>query len=330
MIFTDHKTCATIMSLHISLLLSPLFLLFQLCITITGLPLENNTASQVDNNTRLPWSSEIGFVPTDSSHQMNNEASVPQTFGMTRSQKTMQERILFITEHVDYDNDDDDYDEDEDEVFTEPPYFSYEACPYDRCKHLQLPCDEIQKRSGGKCLCPGISGSSVIPDSPRLKQVIPGQAGIGVSWCAPLSTVQSYRVMYGTPEGPLEMGPLLNQSYRFFSITDLLPGTAYRVCVVAINGAGESQIEPGDEEDGDMDQGDIVGPCGTFHTYNSQRSYMYLAIGVGLAILAGILGFSVLTYWFWSRKKIRRIKRTRGDDMGVTNMSFKAESIENL
>ncbi|KAM3920288.1 LRRN4 C-terminal-like protein [Leptodactylus fuscus] len=173
---------------------------------------------------------------------------------------------------------------------------------------------------------PGISGSSVLPESPRLRQVIAGQAGIGVSWCSPLSTVQSYRVMYGTPEGPLEVGPLLNQTYRFFSITNLLPGTAYRVCVVAINDAGENQVDHGDEE---LDQEDIVGPCGIFHTYDALGSSMYLAIGVGLAALAGVLGFSAFIYWSWSRKK-RSIKRTRQGDMGVANMSFKAESIENL
>ncbi|XP_075692966.1 LRRN4 C-terminal-like protein [Rhinoderma darwinii] len=319
------------MSLHIFLLFFPTFLLFQLSATITGLPLENNTSTQVNSNDTPPWNRVISFPPTSSPHGISNEASVPQALEITRSQKTTQEHLLYITEHVDYD--DYDYNEDkddDDEVFTEPPHFSFEACPYDRCKHLQIPCGEIQKRSGGKCLCPGISGSSVLPDSPRLKQVIPGQAGIGVSWCAPLSTVQSYRVVYGTPEGPLEIGPLLNQSYRFFSITNLLPGTAYRVCVIAINDAGESQVEHGDAEEGELDQGDIGGPCGTFHTYDLQRSYMYLAIGVGLSMLAGVLGFSVLIYWFWSRKKVRSIKGTRGEDMGVANMSFKVESIEHM
>ncbi|XP_077143685.1 LRRN4 C-terminal-like protein [Ranitomeya variabilis] len=314
------------MSLHVP----PFFVLVQLCVTITCLPLEQNTSTPVVSNDTRPWHSDLDFLPqTSSPLRMNNEASVPQALGITRSQKTTQERILYITEYVDYEDDDNYEDEDDDnEVFTEPPHYSNGACPYDRCKHLQIPCEEIQKRSGGKCLCPGISPSSVLPDSPRLKQVIPGQAVIEVRWCAPLSTVQSYRVVYGTPEGPLEMGPLLNQSHRFFSITNLLPGTAYRVCVVAINDAGESQVDPADREDEDLDQGDTVGPCGTFHTSASHG--VYTAIGVGLAILAGVLGSSVLFYWFWRKKKVRSIKRARGDDTGVTNMSFKAESIENL
>ncbi|KAM4018804.1 LRRN4 C-terminal-like protein isoform 1-T2 [Anomaloglossus baeobatrachus] len=309
---------------------SPLFLLVLLCVAVTGLPVEQNISKSVDSNDTLPWSSGLGFIPTSSPLRMNNEASVPQTLGITQSQKTTQERILFITEYVDYEDDDDNYEDEDDgaEVVTETPPYSNEACPYDRCKHLQIPCDEIQKMSGGKCLCPGISPSSVLPDSPNLKQVTPGQAGIEVNWCAPLSTVQSYRVMCGRPEEPLEEGPLLNQSHRFFSITNLLPGTAYRVCVVAINDAGESQIEPGDGEEEELDQGDPVGPCGTFHTSASQGSYV--AIGVGVAMLAGVLVFSVLFYWFWRKKKARSIKRTRGDDAGVTNMSFKAESIENL
>lgn len=304
-----------------SFLHSPLFLLFHLCVAITGLPLENNTPTPMDDNDSLPWSGEISS-PT---MFYNDNAYVHRAVDVTRSQKTMHEHLLYLTEHVDYDdsNEDDDY-----KVYTEPPHFSNEACPYDRCKHLQLPCEEIQKMAGGNCLCPGISESSVIPDSPRFKQVIPGQDGIEVSWCSPLSTVKSYRVIYGMPEGPLEMGPLLNQSYRLFSITNLLPGTAYRVCVVAINDAGESQVEPGDGEDQELEFGHIVGPCGTFHT--SQGSYMYLAIGVGLAVLATVLGFSVLIYWFCNKKKVGSIKRSKGGDMGVTNMSFKAESIENL
>ncbi|XP_056384463.1 LRRN4 C-terminal-like protein [Hyla sarda] len=314
------------MCLHISLLLFPLFLLFQLCVITTGFPLENDMPSPMDSNDTLPWSREISFPTTVLPHGRNNEASDPQAPDVTRSLKTTQEHILYLTEHVDYD--DYENEDDGDEVFTDIPHFSNEACPYDRCKHLQLPCDEIQKRLGGRCLCPGISGSSIIPDSPRLKQVTPGQTQIEVNWCAPLSTVQSYRVLYGTPEGPLEMGPSLNQSYRFFSITNLLSGTAYRVCVVAINEAGQSQVQPGDGQNEGFNQEDIVGPCSTFHTL--QGSYVYLAIGFGLAILAGVLGVSILIYWFSSRKKVRSIKRARGDDIGVTNMSFKAESTENL
>ncbi|XP_044126097.1 LRRN4 C-terminal-like protein [Bufo gargarizans] len=313
------------MFLHISFLFSPLFLLFHLCGTITGVSLEN-MSTPLDSNNTLPRNREMGFSSTSIPHGMSNEDSVPQALGITRSQKTMQEHILYVTEHVDYD-DDDYYEDGDDEAFTVPPHVSFKACPYDRCKHFQLPCDEIQKRSGGNCLCPGISGNSVPPDAPRLKEVIPGQSEIGVSWCSPLSTVQSYRVLYGTPEEPLEMGPLLNQSYHFFSITNLLPGTPYRVCVVAINDAGESQVEPGDGKDEELDQGENVGPCGTFHT--SHGSYLYLAIGCGLAILAVVLGVSVLIYWF-RRKKVRGIRRKGRDEMGVTNMSFKAESIEIL
>ncbi|XP_071970455.1 LRRN4 C-terminal-like protein [Engystomops pustulosus] len=302
---------------------SLLFLLFQLCVTTTGLPLENNTSSQVDGNDTLPWTLSTTSLPSE----MNNEASVRQDYDLSRSQKTTRDRILYITEHVDYDNDSYEGEDDDYEVLTVPPHFSGDACPYDRCKHLQPPCEEIQKMAGGKCLCPGISGSSVLPDSPRLRQVVPQKAGIELSWCAPLSTVQTYKVIYGPPEGPLEMGPLLNQSYRFFYITNLLPGTAYRVCVVAMNDAGESQVEleDGDEE---LNQEDRVGPCGIFHT--SQGSSLYVAIGVGLVLLACILGGSALIYWFWCKKKVRRIKRSRQGDIGVTNMSFKAESIENL
>ncbi|XP_075043515.1 LRRN4 C-terminal-like protein [Mixophyes fleayi] len=304
-------------------ILSPiLLLLFPLCVPITGLHLENNTLNSEDNNSTIPRSSILNILTTSSPNLKNNRTTV------SLSRKTTHEKILYVTENVSYEDDEDENEDDIYEVYTVPPHLPAEPCPYDRCKHLELLCDEIRKRTGSKCLCPGISGRTVIPDSPRLNQITPGQTGIGVSWCSPLSTVDGYRVHYGRPEGPLEMGPLLNQSYRFFSIANLLPGTSYMVCVVAINGAGESQIQLVDGEEGFQGQGGIISPCGIYHTFDSQGSYIYLAVGVGLAIFAGVLGFVVLIYWFCRRKKVRNIKR--GGEMGITNMSFKAESIENL
>ncbi|KAM5138458.1 LRRN4 C-terminal-like protein [Mantella aurantiaca] len=307
-------------------------LLLLLCAAITGLHAEkNNTAEPEENkNNTAPLNTTMSPLATASPDYKDEKSSVAQPRKITQSQKTTRERIPFITEDIDYDSYEDGEDNDYKKHFTLPPRVSYEACPFDRCKHLELPCSEIQKIAGGNCLCPGISGRTIPPDAPRLKDVTPGQTGISVSWCSPLSTVQGYRVLYGTPEGPLEKGPLLNQSYRFFSIPNLVPGMAYRVCVVAINDAGESQVEQSNSDEGWPGQGGIAGPCGVYNTYDPYGSYIYLAVGTGLAIFAALLGIFVLVYWFKCRKRNRKIKRTFGEEMGVTNMSFKAESVENL
>ncbi|CAI9572629.1 unnamed protein product [Staurois parvus] len=299
---------------------------------ITGLHAEkNSTAEPEDNkNNTVPLSYTMSPLTTDSSDYKGEQSSVPQPRKITQNQKTTRERIQFITEDIDYDSYEDEEDTSYKKHFTLPPQVSYEACPFDRCKHLELPCREIQKRAGGKCLCPGISGRTISPDAPHLHVVTPGQKGISVSWCSPLSTVQGYRVLYGAPEGPLEQGPLLNQSYRIFSIPNLVPGTTYRVCVVAINDAGESQVELKDEEKEWPSQERISGPCGIYNTYDPYASYIYLAVGIGLAVLAGLLGIFSFVYWFRCRKRSRKIKRAIGEEKGVTNMSFRAESVENL
>lgn len=272
----------------------------------------------------------MNALTTASTDNTGEQSSAAQPRKNTQSQKTTRERIPFITEDIDYDNYGDDEDNSYKKHLTLPPQVSYEACPFDRCKHLELPCSEIQKSAGSKCLCPGISGRSIPPDAPPLNEVTTGQTGISVSWCSPLSTVQGYRVLYGVPEGPLEKGPLLNQSFRFFSISNLVPGTAYRVCVVAINDAGESQVKPRDGEEEWHVQGGPAGPCGVYNAYDPHDSYVYLAVGIGLAILAGILGIFVFVYWLKCRKRSRKLKRAIGEEMGVTNMSFRAESVENL
>ncbi|XP_018421114.1 PREDICTED: LRRN4 C-terminal-like protein [Nanorana parkeri] len=309
-----------------------LLLLLPLCAAIPGLHAErNNTAETEENkNNTVPLNNTVSPLTTASPDYEDDQSSVAQPRKITQSHKTTRERIPFITEDIDYDNYEDDEDNGYKKQFTLPPQVFNAPCPFDRCKHLELPCSEIQKSTGGKCSCPGISGRSILPDAPRLNVITPGQTGISVSWCSPLSTVQGYRLLYGSPEGPLEKGPLLNQSYRFFSIPNLVPGMPYRVCVVAINDAGESQLQPSDGEEGWPGPGGITGPCGIYNTYDPYGSYIYLAVGIGLAILAGLVGIFVFVYWFRCRKGSRKLKRAIGEEMGVTNMSFKAESVENL
>ncbi|XP_068116773.1 LRRN4 C-terminal-like protein isoform X2 [Hyperolius riggenbachi] len=305
-----------------------------LCVSITCLVVEDyKTESEELSN------STLSLVNTMSSHItkpltsaftdfMNNQLSIAQPRRITQKQKATREQIQFITEEYDYygDEDDDSYKK----SFTLPTQTSIELCPYDRCKHLQIPCSEIQKSFGGKCLCPGISAHTVPPDSPQLLEIRIEQTFIGVNWCSPLSTVTGYRVLYGDLEGSMEMGPLLNQSYRFFALSNLFPGKTYRVCIVAINDAGESKVDPGHIEEKWLGKGGTVGPCGIFNTYNSHGSYIYLVIGITLAILTILLFFSVFIYCFYCKKRNRKIRRATEEEMGVTNMSFKADSVENL
>ncbi|KAM4722461.1 LRRN4 C-terminal-like protein [Rhinophrynus dorsalis] len=249
--------------------------------------------------------------------------------GITRNRRSTPEHIQYITggfgEYYDYDDDNS-----EEKTITTPPQAPLGPCPYDRCKHLEPECDEIQRKAGGNCLCPGLTGPNVLPDSPRLGQVVAGDRVASVSWCSPMSTVQGYIVMYGTPEGPLERGPILNATYRFYSIEGLLPNTPYKLCVVAFNDAGESTVTTAEEdESGGWERG-IPRPCGVIRTSGSQWSHIYLGVGVSLAILTGIVGLAVLGYLLWRRKGVMRMKEDGGEEMGVQNQSYKADSVEQL
>ncbi|KAM8939240.1 LRRN4 C-terminal-like protein [Pelodytes ibericus] len=311
-----------------SLLSAFMQFLLPLCLTVIGIRTFPTEIEAGDNNTTEPWETISNSVITITPGAGSSKPSAPQLPEITRSRKTTPERILYITGRDDYYYYDEDEDDSEEVASVTPPHVPPVPCPYNRCKHLELPCEEIQMRAGGNCLCPGLSGRSFPPDSPRLGQIIPGERGVSVNWCSPLSTVQSYRVMYKTIDGPLEHGPVLNSTYRFYSLDNLLPDTSYRVCVVAFNEAGESPIEEADEE-ATWENG-TPGPCMVFRTFSSQESHIYLGVGIGLAALAGVLVIIVLGYWLLRKKKVSRRKEGEWGEMGVTNMSFKAESVEQL
>ncbi|XP_063293310.1 LRRN4 C-terminal-like protein [Pelobates fuscus] len=309
--------------------------LLHLCLTIIGVmafPTESDGRNQTADNSTGLWDPKTSSFATIIPTEQPSQPSVRQLPEITRSRKTTPDKILYVTGGIgeDYDYYDDDEDDSVEEATFAPPRVSVIPCPYNRCKHLELPCEEIQMRAGGNCLCPGLSGRSIKPDSPRLLQVIPGDQGASVNWCSPLSTVQGYRVVYKTSDGPMEIGPILNSTYRFYSINNLLPDMSYRVCVVAFNEAGESPVGESEEEEQERLKYGTMGPCMVFHTSGKWESKIYLGIGVGLALLAGVLGLIVFVFWLWKKKRVSSRKLTDSGERGITNMSFKADSVEQL
>ncbi|XP_053305013.1 LRRN4 C-terminal-like protein [Spea bombifrons] len=304
--------------------------LLPLCLFIVGVTTfpnkHGNRNHSEDNRTTKTWNMKSELLTTINSLSSDTQTSVPWLPEITQISKTTPEHILYITGEGDYYEDDDS----EEEGPTNPPHSDVLPCPYDRCKHLEPPCEDIQIRLGGNCLCPGLTGPWFPPDSPRVGQITPTERGASVMWCSPLSFVLYYRVLYKTNNGPMERGPILNATYRFFSIGNLLPDTSYRVCLVAINEAGESQVEEGDDsKEGKWENG-TPGPCRLFRTITSQGSHIYLGGGIGLAVLASVLGLIVFGYWLWRRKRVESRKWLDNDETGIANMTFKTESVEQL
>ncbi|OCT81729.1 LRRN4 C-terminal-like protein [Xenopus laevis] len=310
------------------LLLPALLWLIPLCQVIVcdpTSPSESRTQSLDTSNTTFVGNNSVNLITTASTLTTKQSTSSPIP-EITGNRQSTRERLLHVidTEWEDYywDNEDN-----VDEKFTtKPSPAPLIPCPYDRCKHLEPECKEIQRKAGGNCLCPGVSGFKIPPDSPRIAEVNAGEKGISVGWCSPMSTVQGYRVLYGTTDSQLEKGPILNNTHRMFPIENLLPGTSYTVCVVAFNDAGESPANV-EEEDGGWETG-ATGPCRVLHTSSSSTSHIYLGIGVGLAMLM-VLGLAVLGYFSWKRRK-GNMKVFGGEEMGIRNYSYKAESMDKL
>ncbi|KAB1272600.1 UBX domain-containing protein 1 [Camelus dromedarius] len=124
-------------------------------------------------------------------------------------------------------------------------------CDYDRCRHLQVPCNELQRASPTACLCPGLSSAAQPPEPPRLGEVrVEAEVGRAVvHWCAPFSPVHQYWLLLWEGGAAPQKGPHLNSTVRQAELEGLKPGGAYVVCVVAANAAGESSV-PGPQSRG--------------------------------------------------------------------------------
>uniref|UniRef100_A0A8C6VKV7 LRRN4 C-terminal like n=1 Tax=Naja naja TaxID=35670 RepID=A0A8C6VKV7_NAJNA len=181
------------------------------------------------------------------------------------------------------DNYDDYYEDYYDNVQTTEPPRSISPgtltpfCAYDRCKHLQVPCMELSRLS--KCLCPGVTGPDVTPDTRA-----------SLHWCAPSSTVHLYHLKYRLPGEDFISGPPLNSTVRVTVLSDLVPGTEYILCVVAANQAGSSPTDDGVREHG---------PCRHVRTPAHQMTYVYIAVGLASVVILGVVSVLLWRFYIW-------------------------------
>ncbi|XP_006894328.1 PREDICTED: leucine-rich repeat neuronal protein 4 [Elephantulus edwardii] len=170
----------------------------------------------------------------------------------------------------------DDYSEEEGEEAQAARTHPQDAeCDYHPCRHLQIPCAELQRRR--RCRCPGLSGEDTVPDPPSLQAVseVTDTSAI-VHWCGPNSVVHEYQIRY-YPEGqagaPALLGPV-HAIARQLRLSELAPATTYRVCVLAANRAGQSALRGNEWRR----------PCAAFTTRPSP-ALLLTALGAGCGVL---------------------------------------------
>ncbi|XP_072265751.1 leucine-rich repeat neuronal protein 4 [Pyxicephalus adspersus] len=152
-------------------------------------------------------------IPEDTSNE--EQAYVPQDFSEDYDEENQQERS------------------------TIPSTIS--ACDYDGCRHLQKPCIELQQHT--PCLCPGLSGEDMIPDSPYLKNITQiTDTSAQIHWCSPNSVLEKYHLVYqaGSQIRTIDNIPI---TMRQFTLYNLSPYTTYKVCMVGVNRKGQSETE---------------------------------------------------------------------------------------
>lgn len=175
-------------------------------------------------------------------------------------------------------------------------------CQYDPCLENQKPCEE---QSG--CLCPGLSRADEPPHPPRIKALLPVNAGenqgkIEVQWCAPSSVVFSYRVVVeGRDRGDLNFDAELRRGL----LESVEVGT--KVCVEAVNTAGSST--PSDFS------------CRRYDSPESSNHKVFAwVVGGGVVLLLLLVIAAVI---LWKHKMCQRPKRNAADGLG--NPSYSTE-----
>ncbi|XP_077718152.1 LRRN4 C-terminal-like protein [Canis aureus] len=195
-----------------------------------------------------------------------------------------------------------DFKEEEEDETLRPPLPAV-LCDYDSCRHLQVPCKELQRAAPRACLCPGLSSPAQPPYPPRLGEVhVVAETGSAVvHWCAPSSPVHQYWLLLWEGSGAPQKGPPLNSTARRAELKRLKPGGTYVVCVVAANGAGESSVPEAGGEGLDGVSGPTFGPCGRLAVPPRSLTLVHTAVGVGTVLV--LLTCSALVWHFCLRER---------------------------
>ncbi|XP_054426633.1 LRRN4 C-terminal-like protein [Pteronotus mesoamericanus] len=201
-----------------------------------------------------------------------------------------------------------DFDEEEED---EKPRLSDVLCDYDHCRHLQVPCKELQRAGLTACLCPGLSSPAEPPAPPRLGEVhvVAEDGSAVVHWCAPSSPVHEYWLLLWEGSGAPQKSPAFNSTVRRAELKGLKPGGAYVICVVAANAAGISSVPWANDagpEGADMPP---FGPCGRVAVPPRPRSLVHAAVGVGTAL--ALLSCGALVWHFCLRQRCGCPRRAR-------------------
>ncbi|NWU02678.1 LRRN4 protein, partial [Urocynchramus pylzowi] len=201
----------------------------------------------------------------------------------------------------------DDYDYEEQPKEEPPVQTAQVACDYNPCRHLQKPCRELQNIS--QCSCPGTSREDEIPDPPRLREVTEiTDSSAQIRWCAPYSVVHSYELMLRAQDDE-DRQLVMDNIYptaRQYTLYNLLPFTAYRICVTASNKAGSSQTT-GQEIPGNS--------CTSFKT---KPSYKYVFAGLSAAS-----GLFLITTIILSVCLCKACKKPQSEQYGTHLVSYK-------
>ncbi|XP_076848956.1 leucine-rich repeat neuronal protein 4 [Brachyhypopomus gauderio] len=189
----------------------------------------------------------------------------------------------------------DDYENLSDEpVSLAPPTANPSAprCKYNPCLDQQEPCRSMAAAQG--CSCPGTSGPREVPEPPHLLRLYRGDpGGVLVHWCAPVSTVTSYRVWVEGQTARREV----NDRTRVLDLGEVAVGA--EVCVQAVNAAGVSQQESQ--------------ACSRYQPHDSE-STLALKLGVlGGVVVVVLLLVLALVLW---RLRTRRNSRARAEAGG--------------
>lgn len=208
--------------------------------------------------------------------------------------------IRFVTGLGDYD-----YKEDEEE--SKPPEKSRpqdpsvkpipQACDYNPCQDQQVPCAQLAMQNG--CLCPGVTGPQQRPQPPSLEKIVQEGSDTVVTWCAPPSSVSSYRVVVDDGE-VLVFGERVRRAV----VENLEAGM--KVCVMAVNDAGTSSPLPSS--------------CREYEPHGDGNLTLRAGvIGGGLGFIL-FLSLAALILW-----KFKTCQKSGSDREGLRNSSYSSE-----